>query len=115
MRMKLSHFLMTLCTVLSSCAYNDSGSGEVSCTGAEVSFAVDVMPLIATTCATEASCHAAGSHEGPGALTTYAQVNAAKSDIAASVRDGTMPKNSSLTTSERNTIICWVQNGGLNN
>lgn len=113
--MKSSRLIFAVAVILSSCAYNDSSSGEVSCTGVEISFAEDVMPIITTSCATDVTCHATGSREGPGALTTYAQVNGARADIAAAVTSGDMPKNSSLTAAERNTIICWVRNGGLNN
>jgi hypothetical protein len=114
--MKLSYFILGVAILPSSCAYNDSNSSDtISCSGVEISFAGDVLPLITTSCATNTTCHATGSHEGPGALTNYTQVNAAGADISAAVASGDMPKNSSLTASERNTIICWVRNGGLNN
>ena len=109
--------IKTLFVVLlftSSCASNDS-SESISCGTVEISFAADVMPIVTASCATDSDCHAAGSKEGPGALTTYSQVHAARTDIASTVSSGSMPKDASLTATERNNIVCWIRNGALDN
>ncbi|HZY81783.1 MAG TPA: hypothetical protein VFE50_19805 [Cyclobacteriaceae bacterium] len=113
--MKPVYLLAFVVFALSSCGYNNSNPETINCSGVEISFAEDVMPVITASCATNSTCHATGSHEGPGALTTYAQVNAARNDIESSVESGDMPKNSSLSKEHRNTIICWIRNGAVNN
>ncbi len=91
------------------------GGGGVNCTGVAASFSANVNPIIQTTCATDATCHGSGSANGPGPLLTYTQISNARIAIKASVANGTMPKTGSLTTAQKNTIICWVDAGGLNN
>jgi hypothetical protein len=107
--------------VLYSCSKDSGGSGggggsAVNCaTVTNKAFAADVAPIIASSCATNASCHAAGSVNGPGALTTFSQISSAASAIKSSVQSGRMPQGSSLSTSQKNSIICWVDSGAPNN
>jgi hypothetical protein len=91
------------------------GGGSVNCTGVASSFAANVNPIIQSTCATDATCHGAGSVNGPGPLLTYTQISGAAVTIKNAVASGTMPKTGTLTTAQKNTIICWVNNGALNN
>jgi hypothetical protein len=93
---------------------NDN-NGSVECSTVQKSFSVDVNPIIQTTCATGSSCHATGSINGPGALTTYSAIANAHEDIRSAILSGLMPKNGSLTNTQKNTIICWIDNGTLNN
>ena len=91
------------------------GSTTVDCsTVTNKSFAANVAPIISSTCAI-ASCHAAGSSNGPGPLLTYTQISSAGSLIKSAVSTGRMPQNSTLTTAQKNTIICWVDSGTPNN
>ena len=78
-------------------------------------YAADVSPIIQSYCATNSGCHASGSSNGPGALTTYAQVYGARSDIRKDVANGSMPRNGSLTNDQKNAIICWIDSGAPNN
>ncbi|CAN5427381.1 hypothetical protein BH10BAC3_BH10BAC3_39930 [soil metagenome] len=87
----------------------------ITCTGINPGFASEVLPLIQTKCATNSGCHAAGSTNSGGPLTTYAQINARSSNIKSQVSSGAMPKSGSLSAAEKNTIVCWVSNGALNN
>jgi len=91
------------------------GGGTVNCTGVPASFSANVNPIIQSTCATDASCHGAGSPNGPGPLLTYTQISNARIAIKNAVGNGTMPKTGSLTTAQKNSIICWVDSGGPNN
>jgi hypothetical protein len=84
------------------------------CNGAPKSYASDVSPIINANCAIS-GCHASGSSNGPGALTNYNEVNAAKSRIRTAVENGTMPKNRSLSDDQKNKIICWIDAGAPNN
>jgi hypothetical protein len=97
-------------------AKNDNGnSGSVDCSTVPKTFSVDVNPIIQTTCATGSSCHGTGSINGPGALTTYSAIANAHTDIRSAILSGLMPKNGTLTTAQKNTIVCWIDNGALNN
>jgi len=91
------------------------GGSTVNCTGVASAFAANVNPIIQSSCATDATCHGAGSANGPGPLLTYNQIFNARINIKTAVANGTMPKTGSLTTAQKNSIICWVDAGGPNN
>jgi len=95
------------------------GKGKVNynadCSGTAKSYATDVSPIIQSYCATNSGCHASGSNNGPGALTTYAQVYSARSDIRTAVANGSMPQSGSLTDAQKNAIICWIDSGASDN
>ena len=91
------------------------GGGGVNCTGVPASFSANVNQIIQTSCATDAACHGSGSANGPGPLLTYTQISNARVAIKNAVANGTMPQNGSLSTAHKNSIICWVDGGGLNN
>ena len=91
------------------------GGGGTSCNGVASAFAANVNPIIQSTCATDATCHGAGSANGPGPLLTYTQIFSARVAIKTAVSNGTMPKTGSLTAGQKSSIICWVDAGGPNN
>jgi hypothetical protein len=110
--------------ILNSCSKDKGGSGggggggggtTINCaTVTNKAFAADVAPIFQSVCSA-ASCHNAGSSNGPGALTSYNQIFAARSTIRSVVFSGAMPKNSALSTSQKSSIICWIDNGAPNN
>jgi hypothetical protein len=85
-----------------------------NCSGAAIQFSANVLPIIQSSC-TGSGCHNAGSGNGPGELSTYAQINAAKTQIRAAVLSGSMPKSGTLTAAQKNSIICWIDAGAANN
>ena len=91
------------------------GGSTVNCTGVPAAFAANVNPIIQSSCATDASCHGSGSANGPGPLLTYTQISNAKDAIKNAVGNGSMPKTGSITTAQKNSIICWVNSGAPNN
>ena len=91
------------------------GGGGVNCSGVASAFAANVNPIIQNSCATDAACHGAGSANGPGPLLNHTQIFNARVAIKTAVGNGTMPKTGTLTTAQKNSIICWVDGGGLNN
>lgn len=97
---------------------NGGGGGSTtytpSCTGAAINFTSDVFPIFQTVCS-QSGCHNSGSLNGPGPLTNYAQISAAKVNIRAVILSGVMPKNTTLSNAQRNTIICWIDAGAANN
>ena len=113
---KIAAVLTGVVLLFYSC-YNDKEEilyGTVSCDGVNASFAVNVFPIIQTNCAVT-DCHAAGSTNGPGPLTTYAQIKNFGVEIKSAVVSRFMPKEGSLTTSQIKTISCWVDAGAPNN
>jgi len=77
-------------------------------------FNAHVNPIIQSSC-NVASCHAAGSTNGPGALTNYNQVFANRTAIRTAISNGTMPQGTTLSNSQKNSIICWIDSGAPNN
>jgi hypothetical protein len=92
-----------------------TSSTTVDCSGPEKSFGSDVKPIVQTSCATDSDCHGSGSHSGPGELLTYSAIFNARSAIRTEVATGRMPKDGVLTAAEKNTILCWIDNGAANN
>lgn len=100
-----------------ACSKNNDGGAntQIDCTNnTSKSFAANVSPIVQSNCAIS-SCHAAGSLNGPGPLTNYNQISAASSAIRAAVVSGSMPKNSSLTSTQKASIVCWIDAGAINN
>ena len=88
---------------------------SIDCSGAAKSFTNDVAPIIRASCATGSNCHGSGSVNGPGELLTYSEIQTASARIRPAVLSGIMPKTGSLTTAEKTSIICWIDNGTTNN
>jgi len=99
---------------VSACEQNDEIIAPV-CSGNPISYDADVKAIILSSCATNSSCHGSGSTRGPGELKTYTQVFGARTSIRAAVSSGRMPRQGSLTTEEKNAIICWIEEGASNN
>ncbi len=100
-----------------SCSKDGGGGGTttVDCnTVTNKAFAADVNPIVQASCGT-IGCHDALSSNGPGALTNYTQVFSNRSIIRTAVSNGTMPKNTTLSTGQKNSIICWIDSGAPNN
>jgi len=115
--LKLTGTLLIACTAtifFYSCQKNHVIE-PVDCSGPAKSFTTDVNPIIQSTCATNSGCHGTGSTNGPGALLNFTQVFNARENIRSAVESGHMPPNGSLSLSERGAIICWIDNGALNN
>lgn len=108
--MKKSLAVVAVVALMFSACKKDS----VSCTGTAKSFATDANPVIQATCATS-GCHSTGSSSGPGALVTYTQIFNSKSTIKSQVSSGAMPQGSTLTSAQKEAIVCWIDQGAPNN
>lgn len=78
-------------------------------------YAADVSPIIQSKCATNSDCHGSGSTNGPGPLINYTAIFNARSNIRTAVATGLMPKTGSITTAQKNAILCWIDGGALEN
>ena len=101
-----------------SISCSKGGSGAVSLvdcnTVTNKAFAADVNPIIQSSCAIT-GCHDAGSGNGVGQLTTYNDIFNHRTEIQSAVSAGRMPKTGSISTSQKNSILCWIQSGAPNN
>jgi hypothetical protein len=95
--------------------YTNNTIVQIDCSSTDSRYAAKIFPLIQASCATNITCHGAGSNNGPGALQNYSQIHSASEAIKNAVSSGLMPKNSSLATTEKNSIICWVSSGAPDN
>jgi hypothetical protein len=103
--------------IILSCSKDSSGGGNTTLdcnTVTNKAFTADVSPIIQSSCAIS-GCHASGSTNGPGQLTNYAEVFSARASIRSAVAAGRMPKTGSLSTAQKNSILCWVDSGSPNN
>lgn len=101
-----------LLLLFAACSKENNGSSPDCST--PKTFSAHASPVIQATCAIS-SCHNTGSTSGPGPLTSYAEIFASRSAIRAAVAAGTMPRSGSLTTDQRNAILCWIDGGAPNN
>lgn len=70
------------------------------------SFSTDVFPLI------QSNCNTAGCHSN---LSNYSQIKSLSGSIRSDVVNGTMPRGSSLSSSQKDIIVCWIDAGAPNN
>ena len=103
-----------------SCSKDDSagtggGSATLDCsTVSNKSFSANVNPIVQATC-NASGCHASGSFNGPGAITNYTEVFNNRAIIRSVIASGRMPQGGSLSTSQKNSILCWIDGGAQNN
>ena len=112
---KRALIVVTSICLLQACKKSGESTNSVGCGGTTKSYAVNVKPIVQTSCAFDSDCHGTGSTSGPGSLLTYAQIFNARSIIRSAVISGDMPKGASLSTAEKNAIACWIDNGAPNN
>ena len=116
--MKKSSLLLTLLSVtitfLVACSKSDDDGGTDNCSGVPKTWSADVSPIIQSFC-NQAGCHNAGSGQGVGPLTNYSEVFSNRFAIKDAVKEGRMPQNTTLSTAQKNTIICWIDSGAPNN
>lgn len=116
--LRVSVVLITFTVLLLSCSKSEVAPPAATpnpCSTINAKFSTDVSVIIQSNCATNSSCHAAGSVNGPGPLLTYAQISANASAIKTQVESKLMPKGATLSQADIDKIKCWVNSGALNN
>ncbi|WP_158841825.1 c-type cytochrome [Polaribacter sp. L3A8] len=76
----------------------------------DITFAKSVKPIIDTNCI---ECHGSGGNS-PN-LTSYNSISASANIVRSAVASRRMPQGGSLTQAEIDAIVCWVENGALDN
>jgi hypothetical protein len=108
-------FLLALgCSKSSDDKKEEEPPATTDCSTVTTTFAANVSPLILSSCS-RSDCHGRNSINGPGELTTYAQIFGARAQIRAAVASGSMPKGATLTAAQKATITCWIDSGAPNN
>jgi len=121
MKKKFVIVIVAISIIVACSKSNDStggGPGDIPLDCSTVtakSFATDVSSIIQTKCATDGTCHGSGSTNGPGPLINYTAIFNARTAIRAAVASGEMPKTGSITTAQKNSILCWIDSGAPNN
>ncbi len=88
-----------------SCSkYGTTDAYTPSCSGTAKSYKKDVAPLISSSCG---GCH--------GNLSSYSQLFSSRNSVRNAVVSGNMPRGSSLSTAQKDAIVCWIDNGATNN
>lgn len=105
--MKRIIFLLLICC---SCKKNSSVDISTSCNPL-ISYTTQVKPILINNC-TSSNCHDGNSLPS---LSEYIVAKDASSQIRDAVFRGIMPKNAVLSSSEKSSIICWIDNGSKNN
>jgi hypothetical protein len=111
---KIVAALLILVVVGAACTKSTGSDYTPDCTTTK-SYTSDVSPIIQSYCAANSGYHATGSHNGPGALSSYQLVYNNRPAIRTAVANGSMPEGSSLTNAQKNAIICWIDNGAIDN
>jgi hypothetical protein len=83
---------------------NSNTSYTPSCTGAVKSYKTDVAPIVSQYCA---GCHLN--------LSTYSGLAANRSNVSGQIESGNMPRGASLSTAQKDAVICWISSGAPNN
>ncbi len=109
-------FIFSLSLFVESCGKCDCIVSTDPCNGLAFKFSTNVQPIINTKCATSPGCHAVGSINSGGPLTNYSQVFAKRLEIKIQVSSGSMPfPPDSLSSDQKNKIICWLNSGAPDN
>ncbi len=112
--MKKSIILLSVfSSIMISCSNSSGdeiGDPEGNNCNPNISYSKVIRPLIDQKCG---NCHLDGS-QSPD-LTTYNSVKMNAEAIKDATQTGRMPKNGSLTKSQKEAIACWVDSGAKNN
>lgn len=104
--------ILILCGGIWSCVSRDLPGPN--CENFIVSFKNDIKPIIETSCLINNSdCHGMNPSIPNWAL--FSEVQSHASEIKIRTSDRSMPKIGSLTQPEIDLIMCWVDNGAMDN
>ena len=92
------------CTIVSCKKTSTTTTAYAPTCNSVKSYSVDARPVIQGNCV---SCHSSYS--------SYSGASSSASSIRSSIINGTMPKGSTLTSAQKDNIICWIDAGAPNN
>ena len=112
--LSLSASIALMVILVNACKKDSVNEPAVDCSTITTTFSGTVSPLMLTSCA-KSNCHAAGSTNGPGALTNYTQIFNSRDRIRSAVASGFMPDDATFSAKQKATITCWIDAGAPNN
>lgn len=103
---RITTVILLLAIVIITGCEKDSTTGSYTpnCNGGAKSYAGDVAPLIQSYCA---GCH--------NEYSTYAGLSASATQVRSEIVSGRMPEGTTLSSTQKDAIVCWIDNGALNN
>jgi hypothetical protein len=116
-KLSIAIILIVSVFIVISCSKSGTtgGGNTLDCnTVTNKAFAADINPIFQSFCNVP-GCHAAGSTNGPGPLTTYSEFFNARTLIRPAISSGRMPQSGTLSSSQKNSILCWIDGGAPNN
>jgi len=107
-------FIISTATLLIIQSFNCSKKSDTQATVAcdpMISFSKTIKPIM------DRDCNSAGCHDDQviTALNTYQIVHDGAAQIRLSISTGKMPKNRTISDTDKNAIFCWIDNGAKNN
>lgn len=109
-------FVAVLALLVEGCGKCDCITATDPCAGLAFKFATDVQPIINTRCATSPGCHGNGAINSGGPLTNYTQIFNKRLEIKIQVSSNSMPPPpDTLSSDQKNKIICWLNSGAPDN
>lgn len=102
-------FAMMAFALMAGCS-KKSDTSNTAC-NPSTSYRSMIAPILAVNCNTS-GCH---DNSTITALDNYQTVHDGALQIRTSILAGRMPKNKTLSPADKNAIICWIDNGALNN
>ncbi|PCI97881.1 MAG: hypothetical protein COB15_06795 [Flavobacteriales bacterium] len=110
----LATLCITLALIPTGCS-KDNLEDNLNCNDfGTLSYKSQIAPLLMSRCGTS-GCHISGFASGD--LTNHAGVLAKVNNGSMRKRtlDGSMPPNATISDDEIKMIVCWIDNGALNN
>lgn len=119
--MKIRLLACTICfsaILFQSCADHDLPEPEIDACSVTVSFETDVKPIINSSCAIP-GCHN-GDNGADKNWTVFSNFQSKRANVKDRITrppgtPGHMPAVGSITQDQIQSIVCWVDQGGLNN
>lgn len=112
-------YLVSIITLLCSCYYDKAqllypNTVNVDCNTVTATFTSNVLPIIASKCAT-IGCHDATA-AGGAILTNYTQIKDKVDRInTRTIVEKSMPTSGPLSSAEIAVLKCWIDSGSPNN
>jgi hypothetical protein len=109
---------LCLCIFFQSCVDHNLPEPEIDECVATISFANDIKPIIDTSCALT-GCHN-GDNGADKNWTVFSNFQTKRANVKDRITrpvgtPGHMPAAGSITDEQIQTIVCWVDQGGVNN
>lgn len=93
-------------------ACTKEGTVAVTCGSTVPSYSSEVSAVMRQCCT---SCHGSGNARGGVALHSYGTLKQNSSGVRKIFTSSLSHEGVSLTTEQRNTVVCWIDNGMPNN